>query len=145
MSLSPSEVLVLPGLGGSRAPESAEAPVSLTRQQYEELLAWDEWEKHSCAERGGHWWRLRYDHEEDELDLFCAHCPASADDLYPDGRDMIEADLEVAGRQVTINGWRGTNPGFSFEVPVRAEVWEAKYDTPGEPVEYDAGILVSSI
>jgi hypothetical protein len=111
--------------------------------------AWDRWVIASCEERGGHWWQLDWD-ADDGLDLQCRYCPAGINDLYPDGGDLISAELPLPAGKVLKIEYGGIPLGAeppcqSWSGPVRAWV-ETKY-RPGGPwggPEWDAWVIVEA-
>lgn len=108
-----------------------------------------------CAwARGGHSWRLEIDPDSGK-DLTCDHCPATMDDLCPDGFDIAAGDFEVypgyvlnlQSGYVLLNnqdydgrhtyGWRG---------PVSAQVETTRY--PGGPwgsEEWDVYVILEAL
>jgi hypothetical protein len=64
--------------------------------------AWTRWIMASCAERnGGHAWWLEWDCDNG-LHLHCRHCPAGVDELYPDGMDVLFAELPLPGGGILV-------------------------------------------
>jgi hypothetical protein len=110
----------------------------------ETSLAWGEWEKYCCTERGGHWWWLYWGREDDCLYLVCSACPAGVDDLYPDGRDLIAADLIVFGQRVLVSCGDVTTELPGFAIPVQARTWTSHFFVPGVADEWDVGIEVTA-
>ena len=110
--------------------------------------AWDQWVIASCVEwnRGHQWW-LEWD-EEDGLWLHCRHCPAGVDELYPDGQDLIFAELPLlSGKTLKIDSGSVAldAPCQSYSGPVRAWVQEEKYYSWEHwGWEYDAWVLVEA-
>ena len=108
---------------------------------------------HLCGQDSGHDWYLEI-HPDDGVTFGCRKCPARADDVYPDGADLLTGEFEVypgyvlslrtGGVQVNDQecydlftyGWRG---------PVTVELHTEKYasmDWIG--YEYDAWIVVEA-
>lgn len=113
--------------------------------------AWYRWVIASCEERtGGHRWWLDWD-AEDGLDLHCQYCPAGIDELYPDGNDVLFADLPLLfGKTLKIEYGSlpldADPPCQSWSGPVRAWV-ETEYH-PGGPwggPEWDAWVIVEAV
>jgi hypothetical protein len=157
-----------PGVEALRYPEGSlermvaedEAEREQTAEaEYQTDRAWDRWRIASCTERGGHWWYLDISPDEG-LSFGCQHCPARADDLVPDGHELLTGTFEVTtGYRLTLNmgdvivndrfgdrdhrnpwladgypisyGWRG---------PVTASIRVEKYGGYFEPEEYDVWI-----
>jgi hypothetical protein len=96
----------------------------------ETAAAWDRWIIASCVERnGGHVWWLDWN-TEDGLWLHCRYCPASVDELYPDGHDLIFADLPLQGGRVLRIEYGSVALASQCRVysgPVRARVHAEKY------------------
>jgi hypothetical protein len=120
------------------------------QQEYETGWAWDQWAAASCAERGGHWWHLDWS-AEDGLDLQCLHCPAGINELYPDGGDVLFAELPLLfGKVLRIEYGDiplGTEPPCRYwSGAVRAWV-ESEYHRGGlwGPEEWDAWVVVESL
>lgn len=77
-------------------------------QRYWDLeLAWRAWRLASCVEfNDGHDVRLRFHYGD--WSIVCAHgCPLELDDYYPDGTDVVFADLPVTVEVETVHH-RGT-------------------------------------
>ena len=121
--------------------------------------AWQAWAIASCTERGGHWWYLDIN-PDDGLAFGCQHCPASADDLVPDGHELLTGTFEVTpGYRLTLDmgdvivndrfGDRDhRNPWLSDGYPiawgwrgrVTASIRVEKHGGYFEPEEYDVWI-----
>lgn len=118
------------------------------QQAGETAEAWAAWVIASCAERnGGHSWWLDWD-ADDGLWLHCEHCPADVDELYPDGQDLIFAELPLpSGRTLKID-YGGVSLDFPYQSwsgPVRAWVREERHPGgPWGPAEYDAWVIVEA-
>jgi hypothetical protein len=122
--------------------------LSPAEQARETDWAWDRWRISSCAEwHGGHSWWLDWD-EDDGLHLVCLHCPADVNELYPDGTDVLGAELPLPDGQVLVIDGGATAldaPVQEWHGPVRARVETAYY--PGGPwggPEWDAWIVVEA-
>lgn len=92
----------------------------------------------ACAEReGGHEWELILDEPDDgdgSVALYCAACPANANDLISDGDELLW--LEFDGYEVR-DGKH--NCPRAAVIPVDVEPWGSKSWTDCG-WEYDAGI-----
>ena len=110
--------------------------------------AWDRWVIASCVEStGGHQWYLDLD-PEDGLDLHCQHCPAGIDELYPDGNDLIFAELPLADGQTVKIDYGGVAldaEAQEWHGPVKAWVHsEQHYSWEYGGYEYDAWVIVEA-
>lgn len=90
----------------------------------------------ACVAAGGHDWWLELEVDDDDggsTQLSCALCPASTDDLYPDGHDMIyfeHQDIRIeAGRHnslepmyipvtATVRSWRDYWGEYDVEMEI---------------------------
>jgi hypothetical protein len=93
----------------------------------------------ACVEAHGvHAWELYlYDPEDDAfVALYCEHCPADTNDLYPDGTDMLYAEFD----DVIVDAGRHNSP-VGLIVPVEAEIWSLKHWT-DYGWDYDAGVEI---
>jgi hypothetical protein len=113
--------------------------------------AWERWVIASCTERNGaHSWWLDWD-EADGLRLGCQHCPASVDELYPDGNDSLFAELPVPGGGILRieNGMTPLTadpPVQEWHGAVRAWVEQEYYPgTPDQGEEWDAWVIVEAV
>lgn len=111
--------------------------------------AWDRWAIESCVERGGHWWWLdvvRAIEAPPELSLHCQVCPATHEELYPDGMDLLGGTIDLPfGGQMVINCGEVSGTWIAeWHGPVRARVdsWRLWTDY---GYEYDAEFTVESL
>lgn len=103
--------------------------------------AWHRWALESCVEwNRGHLWDLELLHQDDGggVELCCSYCPATVEDLCPDGVDLISG--EVAGVDVR-NGLH--NSDVSMTVPVTAKVLTEHYSNPIVGNDWSVDILVT--
>jgi hypothetical protein len=84
----------------------------------------------ACAGDGGHQWHLEID-PWDGISFGCSRCPAGADDLIPDGIDLLVGEFEVYPGyalslecgSVLVNGkWRDGPHMYGWRGPVTATV-----------------------
>lgn len=102
--------------------------------------AWDRWRKESCIERNrGHLWELELDHPEDGsgVTLWCSYCSAGVDDVYPDGQDLIDCDLENG---ITVRSGVH-NSQVQAVIPVSVKLWKQYYYFG----DWDVGIALEQI
>lgn len=87
----------------------------------------------------GHEWEMELDHPEDGsgVTLSCAHCPADADDVYPDGTEMLYAELDNG---VKVDAGKHDSP-VQLVVPVDVAVENLSRWT-DYGWEYDAELIV---
>lgn len=119
------------------------------RQWQARLLegAWHFWQVQSCEERGGHWWWLELD-PDDGIYLHCLHCPASVDDVYPDGGDLMFGEFEVftgyklslGFGSVLVNGREDTWYAHGWSGPVTVSLRIEEYRSYWEGSEWDISI-----
>lgn len=109
--------------------------------------AWHRWELESCIERNGkHLWELEVtplglDPDDAEVDLSCSYCPATVDDLHPDGMEYLQGESD--GFRIQDGKSLSSLP---FHGSVRAEVIVKRYPAnPSHGDEYDAWIEVSNV
>lgn len=109
------------------------------RQPDDEAEAERERRVRACADGAGHDWELELSEpgDDSEIDLSCTRCPATVDDLYPDGHELISMEFDG----ITVQDSRHDSP-VPLVVPVDAEVWTTSYWTECGP-EYDAGLLLT--
>lgn len=84
-------------------------------------LAWRAWRLASCVEfNDGHDVRLQFHYGD--WSIVCAHgCPLELDDYYPDGTDVLFADLPVTVEVETVH-YRGTpDHGDEWSVTIGLE------------------------
>lgn len=121
------------------------------QRAYETGLAWDRWIMSSCVEsNGGHAWWLDID-PEDGLDLHCRHCPAGMDEIYPDGNDLVYAELPLPdGTKLVLDcgmlPLEGPQAEAEWHGPVKAWVESEKhYSWEYGAYEYDAWVIVEAL
>lgn len=115
---------------------------------YDLWEAWRWWWVETCREatRGVHRWMLVLD-VGGNVHLSCSSCPATTDDLMPDGAELIGGTILVNGQEVPIED--GMHPLDIPEedevllVPVEAEVCSKVYRG-FDWTEYDAWVTVWS-
>lgn len=93
-----------------------------------------------CADARGHVWWLELEHPEDGsgIDLSCEHCPASIDDLYPDGIDLIGGDLDG----VSVDAGRHDSP-VPLLIPVDCEVSTHRISNPIVGEDFDVEFTIA--
>jgi hypothetical protein len=108
------------------------------------------WAVDMCWRARGHDWYLEVD-PDDGVSLYCRTCPADANDLYPDGTDLLGGDFEVypgyvlslRSGFVLVNGEDRDGHVYGWCGPVTVRLYTEKYtsmDWIG--YEYDAWIEV---
>lgn len=108
------------------------------------------WAVSMCQVVRGHDWYLEIDPDEG-VHLSCRKCPAGADDVYPDGIDMLTGEFEVypgyvlslQTGDVHVNGEFRDGHVYGWRGPVAVDLHTEKYtsmDWVG--YEYDAWIEV---
>jgi hypothetical protein len=146
--------VIFAGTDGEWRELASWANKSQAQRDGEMAEAWTAWVIASCAERtGGHRWWLDWD-TEDGLDLCCLHCPAGVDELYPDGNDLIFAELPVVGYRGQCGAVKidygsvslSEDPLVSeWHGPVRAWVHEESYYSWEYGArEYDAWVIIEA-
>jgi hypothetical protein len=105
--------------------------------------AWAAWQKYCCVERNGaHLWLAELDTVEEggDVSLTCQQCPASVDDLCPDGADAVVGDVDGIpvefGRSRTLT---------HYAAPVHAALRVEHYPAnPAHGDEWDVWIEIES-
>jgi hypothetical protein len=106
-----------------------------------------------CEQDGGHDWYLEID-PDDGVTLSCRTCPASVDDVYPDGSGLLTGEFEVFPGyvlglrlgDVEVNGqWVVGCFAYGWRGPVTVGVQVEKYYCPDYgSYEYDAWVIVEA-
>jgi hypothetical protein len=104
----------------SEAPEG-ELTFDPVGEQWSIDLAWHAWRLASCVEfNGGHDVRLQFYYGD--WSIVCAHgCPLELHDFYPDGSDVVFADLPIKVEVETVHHPATPDHGDEWDVTVGLE------------------------
>lgn len=114
------------------------------QELYELGEAWRQWEVYSCTERGGHWFWLEVDTEAC-IELSCRACRWTLDDLYPDGIELLYAELRpglvIENGSVSLK----SDPAYGWKGPVRLALDEVHYRGWDMPDEWDVSLTAEPL